>query len=144
MPQYLKLQLRVYMLMIRRYLPRLIIIMNWWTILTLLSAFIQFSLKFWLELIQAKVLISLFDIMLLISEQTSSIRWIFFAPASRSVLILTFLCKIVQFYSVILAWISSDQNFKCENALKYAHFRIRMHRFHRLVDRISSKSIFIT
>ncbi len=68
----------------------------------------------------------------------------FFTPACRSVLILTFLCKIVQFYSVILAWISSDQNFKCENALWVSFFRIWMHRFHKLLDWISPNQILIT
>jgi membrane-associated HD superfamily phosphohydrolase len=107
-------------------------------ILTLFSAYIQFF-KFWLELIQAKFMIKLFDIMLVVSEQTNSISWIFFTPAYCSLLILTILFKIWQFHSVTLAWIYWGQMAKCANALKFAHFRIRMHRFHRLVDRISWK-----
>ncbi len=59
-------------------------------------------------------------------------------------LFLTFLCKTVQFYSVILAWISSDQNFKCENTLKSRFFRIWMHRFPKLLDWISPNQILIT
>ena len=80
------------------------------TISILFPTFIQFSFKTWFELIQAKFVINLFDIMLLVLYQASSIILKFFTLACNPMLFLTFLSKIAQFHSGILAWIYSGQN----------------------------------
>ncbi len=68
-------------------------------------------------------MINLFDIMLLVLYQATSIILQFFTLACNPMLFLTFLSKIVQFHSGILAWIYSGQNLSVKMHLNrvFAH-----------------------